>query len=160
MHPPLAALLWLIFAPPLALLGGRAGTALAAAAAIAALIAGPLLMSAQAILLGTTAALALAFLTRPQQREHLGALLWAAFVTLPLWAPAHPALWRVWPAAVFASEDWDPARGGLLYAKWGAAMALPVVAFVPAWLAWLAAAVAARLLAARMKSRPAEGSPA
>jgi len=159
MHPPLAALTWLIFAPPIALLGGRAGIAIAALGALAALLAGPALAAAQAILLGGAAALALAFLTRPAQREHLGALLWAALVTLPWWAPAHPALWRLWPAAALAGERWDPARGGLLYEKWGSAMALPVVDFLPVWLAWLAAALAARALAVRMAQRHAGSAP-
>lgn len=159
MHPPLAALLWLIFAPPLALLGGRIGVALAALGALAALLAGPALAAAQAILLGGAAAVALAFLTRPAQREHLGALTWCALVTLPWWAPAHPALWRLWPGAALAHENWDPARGALLYESWGSAMALPEVSFLAAGTAWLAAAVAARALAARMAQRHARSAP-
>ena len=158
MHPPFAALLWLIFAPPLLLLGGRVGLGIAALAAIAALAVGPLLPSAQAILLGATAALALAFLFRPRQCEHLGALVWLAFVTLPAWSPAHPIAWRLWPDAVLTGEAWDPARSGILYEKWGSAMALPEVAFVPVWLAWLAAALVARAIAASMVSRAAESS--
>lgn len=155
MHPPLAALLWLIFAPPLLLLGGRIGLALAALGALATLIAGPALASAQAIALGSAAALALAFLTRPRQREHLGALAWTALVTLPLWSPAQAAFWRLWPAAALAGEAWDPARGGLLYEKWGAAMPLPAVSFPPVLAGWLAAALAARAIAASMMARAA-----
>lgn len=160
MHPPLAALLWLLFAPPLMLLGGRIGLAVAALAALAALVAGPLLVSAQAIVLGATATLALAFLTRPGQREHWGALIWSGWATLPLWSPAHPVFWQLWPGAVFADAAWDPARGALLYEKWGAAMALPAVSFLPVWLAWLAAALAARALAVRMAPESNPGSPA
>ncbi|MGB0954278.1 MAG: hypothetical protein ACPG31_13740 [Planctomycetota bacterium] len=131
MNPPLFAAAVLFFGPILVLLAGRYGLLLVSLSALTGLLLGNS-YCVRAWAMVFVASFGLAMLGLGDRNQGRGIAVWAGLCTIPLWAPATPFWWRLWPGLGLQGGHWDALSDGWLYRHWGSGAAMPAPSY--AWI--------------------------